>query len=81
MLYNFLKKSVPNTFGSIECYDHDNVEDRITNIRLYSQDSYIGRLDRKPHGITNNDAKSIRLDFISYSSNERQVSWQLHFIY
>jgi len=81
VLHNFLMKSAPNTYAPTEVLDHDDIENGITTFGLDSQDSNMDRLDRRTQGNTNNAAKNVREDFMSYFSNEGKVPWQLNFVY
>jgi len=74
-------KSAPNTYAPTEVLDYDDIENGITTFGLDSQDSNMDRLDRRTQGNTNNAAKNVREDFMSYFSNEGQVPWQLNFVY
>jgi len=74
-------KSAPNIYAPTEVLDHDDIENGIITFGLDSKDSNIDRLDRRTQGNTNNTAKNVREDFMSYFSNEGKVSWQLYFVY
>lgn len=81
VLHNFLMMLVPNTYAPTEVLDHDDIENGITTFGLDSQHSNMDRLDRRTQGNTNNAAKNVREDFMSYLSNEGQVPLQFNFVY
>lgn len=78
-LHNFLITS-SNTYAPPESFDHDDIEDGVTNYGFNCQDSNMFGLQRRSYGNTIHAAKEVREGFMSYFAHEGNLPWQHRFI-
>nr|CAI5837488.1 unnamed protein product [Callosobruchus analis] len=80
-LHNFLMSLSSNSYTSVECFDHENIEDGTIMPGLSAHDSSMEPLYRRNSGNNSTSAKNVREQFVHYFNNEGTVPWQDNFIH